>query len=172
MTNHVHLILDPGDDVTVLGRLMKRVAGVYTRYVNRVEHRTGTVWNGRYKSSLIDTQAYLMSCCRYVDLNPLRARMVTSPGQYEWSSYNEKTGRRSSWLVDEDMCYRRLGRTRSERHAVYRRFVSSGIDDAELDLIRSAVQRGQLTGKDRFIAEVERKIGRRVERRGPGRPTK
>ena len=80
MTNHVHLVLEPPEDVAVLGCLIKRLAGRQTRYVNRLEGRRGTLWEGRYKSSPIQTESYLLACCRYVELNPVRARMVAYPG--------------------------------------------------------------------------------------------
>ena len=92
MTNHGHLIIDPGSKATSLSLLMKRVAGRQTRYVNRRYRRTGTLWEGRYKSSPIETDAYLLACCRYVELNPVRAHIVRLPEQYQWSSYRSKVG--------------------------------------------------------------------------------
>lgn len=87
MTNHVHLVLEPPANVSVLGDLMKRLAGRQTRYVNRIEGRSGTLWGGRFKSSPIQTEHYFLGCCRYVELNPVRAGMVKYPNQYRWSSY-------------------------------------------------------------------------------------
>jgi putative transposase len=170
MTNHVHLVVDPCDDPANLSLLTKRLAGRYTRYVNRIEERTGTVWEGRYKSSPVDTDEYLLRCCRYVELNPERAGIVRSPADYKWSSYNEKIGLRQQSLVDEDPCYRDLGNDRREREIAYREWVMSSVPDGEWELVRSAVQRGQLTGNQRFVDEVERRIGRRIELRGRGRP--
>ncbi len=109
MTNHVHLVLEPPDEIAVLGRLMKRLAGRQTRYVNRLEGRRGTLWESRYKSSPIQTDEYLLACCRYVDLNPVRARMVVSPQDYHWSSYRMKVGLDASSWIDEDPCYLSLG---------------------------------------------------------------
>ncbi|HQU15320.1 MAG: transposase [Chromatiales bacterium 21-64-14] len=168
MTNHVHLVVEPPDEVAMLGRLMKRLAGRQTRYVNRLEGRRGTLWESRYKSSPIQTEAYLLSCCRYVDLNPVRARMVASPQDYRWSSYQVKAGlEQSSWL-DEDPCYLSLGETRGQRCERYGAFVRATIPKGEWDLIRQAVQRGQLTGNGRFIDEIEKITGRRIEFRKPG----
>ena len=82
MTNHVHLILQPGEAISGLGQLMKRLSGRQTRFVNRQEFRTGTLWEGRYRSSPIETDAYLLACCRYVELNPVRARMSDDPAAY------------------------------------------------------------------------------------------
>ncbi|MHC4141001.1 MAG: transposase [Planctomycetota bacterium] len=170
MTNHVHLVVNPGDVPANLALLMKHLAGRYTQYVNRIEQRTGTVWEGRFKSSPVDTDEYLLRCCRYVELNPERAGIVTSPHQYQWSSYIEKIGRRQRFLVDEDQCYRDLGCTRREREVAYREWVMSSVPEGEWDLVRAAAQRGQPTGNQRFVDEVERRLGRRIELRGRGRP--
>ena len=172
MTNHVHIVVDPGKDPENLGRLMKRVAARYTRRVNRLEKRSGTAWNGRFKSSPIDTDNYLMACCRYVELNPVRAGMVVAPQDYEWSSYRAKAGMtRFDWL-DEDPCFLALGKTRLERSERYRKFVASAVPDGEWEMLRTAVQRGQLSGSSRFQEIVEHRLGQRVELRGRGRPVK
>ena len=168
MTNHVHLVLEPPDEVEVLSRLMKRLAGRQTRYVNRREDRSGTLWESRYKSSPIQTDEYLLACCRYVDLNPVRAGMVAAPQDYRWSSYRMKAGwDRPAWL-DPDPCYVALGQTRQYRFGRYRRFVKNAIPKGEWALIHQAVNRNQLTGNHRFIDQVERITGRRIEPRNPG----
>lgn len=170
MTNHVHLILEPGEAVFAVGRLMRRLAGRQTRRVNALEGRTGTLWEGRYKASPVQTERYLLACSRYVELNPVRAAMVVAPRAYPWSSYRFKVGGPWPDWLDEDPCYRGLGESRSERARRYREFVE-GEDDAEAQsLIRAAVNRNQLTGDRRFIEEVERRIGCRIELRGRGRP--
>lgn len=173
MTNHVHLLLQPEESPAGLGRLMKALAARATRYRNRLERRTGTLWESRYKSSLVQTDAYLLSCSRYIELNPVRARMVGEPGDYPWSSYRERMGQVGGLLdADDDPCYAVLGADDERRRDSYRRFVTEGIPAQELKLIRDAVQRGQLTGNARFVNQVERVIGRRVEMRGQGRPAK
>ena len=171
MTNHVHLVIDPGADSTTIALLMKRLGGRYTQYINRVKKRTGTVWEGRFKSSPIDSNEYLLECCRYADLNPKRAGMVLLPHHYPWSSYNEKIGRRVRWLIDEDLCYRSMGGTRQEREEAYRDWVMAAIPDSAWPMIRAATQRGQLTGSERFIDDVEQRTGRRIELQPHGRPT-
>ncbi len=94
MTNHVHLVVDPGEDQESLAKLMKKVAARQTRYVNRLECRTGTLWGGRYRSSIICKETYLLACCRYVEMNPVRACMVFHPSEYRWTSYREINRRR------------------------------------------------------------------------------
>jgi putative transposase len=172
MTNHVHLLVDPGDEPSNLGLFMKRLAARYTRRINALEERTGTTWEGRYKSSPIDNDDYLLVCSRYVELNPQRAGMVRAPHEYLWSSFNEKIGLRPRFLIDEDSSYSDLGHTRREREIAYRDWVMASVPDGEWDLIRAAVQRGQLTGNQHFVDEVERRLGRRIELRGRGRPAK
>ena len=93
MTNHIHLIIDPGDHPANLGLLMKRVTARQTRFVNQLERRSGSLWEGRYKSSPIETDSYLLACCRYIELNPVRAMMVLSAQHYRWSSYRAKIGK-------------------------------------------------------------------------------
>ena len=168
MTNHVHLLLTPGDETAGLGRLMKALAARATRYRNRLERRSGTLWESRYKSSLVQTDGYLLACCRYIELNPIRARMVKAPEAYRWSSFGQRMGLDERW-IDLDPCYLALGATGSVRRKQYRRFLHDAIPEGEWDHIRSAVQRGQLTGGARFVDEIESILGRRVENRGPGR---
>ena len=172
MTNHVHLIIDPGETPDNLSRLMKRLAGRQTRLVNAVEARTGSLWEGRFKCSPIETHRYLLACCRYVERNPVRARMATMPEEYKWSSYRGKVGREENAVVDWDVCYQSLGHDDTARQMAYARWVNCGDDKEEVALIRSALSRCQLTGTARFAEEVEERMGFRIQMRGPGRPRK
>ena len=173
MANHVHLILQPSEKVQGLGPLMKRLAGRQTRHVNRQERRSGTLWESRYKSSPIQTNSYLLACCRYVELNPVRARVTGRPDKYYWSSYRQHTGQTNkyAWL-DHSSCFLALGPTLAESRKRYKEFVTSKIPQGEWELIRETVQRGQLTGNSEFVNEVEAIIGRRIEHRKRGRPRK
>ena len=171
MTNHVHFVLDPGSDVQSLAKAMKRVAGKFTRRINRLHDRTGTLWESRFKSSPIQTTEYLLACCRYIDLNPVSAGMVTHPGEYRWSSFRQKTGDPASTWINLDDCYIALGKTANQRKKTYAKFVTEGNPArGEIDVIRRALRSGQLTGNDQFVDEVEKKTGKRIERRRPGRP--
>lgn len=171
MTNHVHLLLAPGEAIAGLGQLMKALAARATRYRNRLEGRSGTLWESRYKSSVVQTDFYLLACSRYIELNPVRARMVDDPSEYRWSSFNRRVtvGQSTEWL-DTDPCYLALGDTAQQRSERYKAFVRGSVSQAELSLIREGLQRGQLTGSSRFVDEVERIAGLRIERRGQGRP--
>lgn len=170
MTNHVHMIIDPGEEARALGRLMQHLGCRHTRRINRLEGRSGTVWNARFDSSPVDTDLYLMACCRYVDLNPVRARMVADPAEYRWSSCGHRVGRASWPWLDDHAFHVELGATRAERQARYREWLRNSIPDGEWELIRTAARRGQLTGGKRFQEIVEQRIGQRVALRGPGRP--
>lgn len=171
MTNHVHLLLAPGDSVAGLGQLMKALAARATRYRNRLEGRSGTLWESRYKSSVVQSDAYLLACCRYIELNPVRAQMVADAADYPWSSYLARvSGTPESCGLDADPCFVALGNTEEARCRRYEDFVRQAIPVGELQLIRDSLQRGQLTGTSRFIDEVEGIVGLRIERRGQGRP--
>ncbi|MHB1349285.1 MAG: transposase [Desulfobulbaceae bacterium] len=170
MTNHVHLVLDPGDQPENISLLMKRLAGRQARHVNRLEGRTGALWEGRYKSSPIQADRYLLACCRYVELNPLRAGMTDDPASYRWSSCPAKTGRvQGNWL-DFDPFYLGLAATPEERALRYREWLQQTVPEGEWKLIREATQRGQLAGNGKFVDEISTKLGRRLDPRGPGRP--
>ena len=127
MTNHVHLIVDPGEDGGNLARLMKRVAGRQTRYLNRLEKRTGSLWEGRFKSSTISADEYLLACSRYVELNPVRAGIVADPGDYRWSSYGSKTGNKKEAWLDFDPCYMGLADNRKKRAKRYMECVMQSV---------------------------------------------
>ena len=172
MGNHVHLLIDPGDHESNLGLLMKRVAGRQTRRVNKLEGRTGTLWEGRYKSSPVSSDEYLLACCRYIELNPVRAGIVAAPEDYEWSSYRPKVNPDPGVWIDVDPLVQAFGHDQRERAEKYRRWMEGTVPEGEWDRIREAVQRGQLTGSKRFVDEVADKIRRRIEQRGRGRPRK
>lgn len=170
MTNHVHLIINPGADGSAIGRFMKRLAGRHTRRINRLKSRTGTAWEGRFKCSLVDTDSYLLACSRYVDLNPVRARLVTRPEDYQWSSFRSLTGLADRDFIDASPCYLELAESDEGRQNRYRDFVGRGIDEAELGFLRDAVKRNQLTGSSDFVQEIEDRINRRISTGAPGRP--
>ena len=154
MTNHVHLVIDPGDNPENLGLLMKRVAGRQTRYVNRLEKRSGSLWEGRYRSSPINANEYLLACCRYVELNPFRAGMVEDPVHYRWSSCPVMVGLKEQPWLDFDPFYLSLANTANLRAERYAKWLHETVPDSELKLIRDAAQRGQLTADGKFVREI------------------
>jgi putative transposase len=123
MTNHDHLVIDPGKDSAHLALLIKRLAGIYTWYINKKGKRTETVWEGRYKSSPVSSGEYLLACCRYVELNPIRAGIADDPGQYHWSSYSTKIGVDSQQWLDLDPFYMSLVESPKTRQRKYREWL-------------------------------------------------
>lgn len=170
MTNHIHIIAEPPDDAMTLSTLMKRVNGRQSAYVNKLEGRSGSLWEGRYKASPIQKDEYLLACLRYVELNPIKAKMVAALKDYPWSSYLERAGVKSRELLDLDNCYQSLGHTNKSRLAKYLDYLGEPTDSEEINLIQGGLQRNQLTGNHRFVDEIESRIGIRVEKRGRGRP--
>jgi putative transposase len=172
MTNHVHLILVPNNQGDSISRLMRRLSARQGRRVNRLEKRIGTLWSGRFKSSVIDTDNYLLACLRYVELNPVRAGIADRPEDYRWSSYPQRVGKCDNAWIDRDPVTELLGDTPAARRLAYVRFVREIVPGDETRLIRKATSRNQLTGSDCFVDEIERRTGLRVESRGRGRPRK
>lgn len=171
MTNHVHLIVGANERLGDIGELMKRLAGRQTRFVNKMERRTGSLWEGRYKISPIETDVYLLQCCRYVELNPVKAKMVERVENYPWSSYRARVGLDSYPWLDTSPVILALGESDRVRKEHYAKFVNN-INEAQdqAGFIGKAVERNQLTGSRAFIDEVERRTGIRVAHRGRGRP--
>ncbi len=172
LANHVHLVVDPGERGENLALLMKRVAGRQTRFVNSRQNWTGTLWEGRYRSSPISADDYLLACCRFVELNPVRSGLVSEPAEYRWSSYAEKVGGEGVGWLDRDPSYQGLGANEAERQTRYRQWAMDAVDEGEVELLRRAIQCGGLTGGSGFVEEVAARLGKRIELRGPGRPKK
>jgi len=146
--------------------MMKRLAGRQTRYVNKHEGRSGSLWDGRFKANSIQTDAYLLQCCRYVELNPVKTMMVRRVEDYPWSSYKAKVGLERNSLLDRDPHY--LGLARPEEQ--YRQFVEQGITAKEQLFIQQRVQQNALTGSAAFVDEIEKRTSLRIEYRALGRP--
>ena len=163
MTNHVHLLVTPSETDSA-SLLMKHLGQRYVQYVNRVHRRSGTLWEGRFKSSLVQRQGYLLKCQRYIELNPVRASMVPQPRDYPWSSYRANGELRASALVTPHDGYIALGETPEQRAAAYRRLFEFELDEEDLKEIRSAANGGFALGNQRFKAEISAILGRRVER--------
>lgn len=172
MTNHVHLLLMPTGRVDDVSAFMRILAGRQTRFLNTKERRSGTLWEGRFKSSLIDSEAYLMACYRYIELNPVKARMVSAPEDYRWSSYRQNAGLASDVWLDRHPVFLSLGKSSASRSSEYRALVQSGISDDDASLIRRALQRNQVTGDEAFRITIEERTGREVSSKAPGRPRK
>jgi len=168
MTNHVHLLATP-QTADGISSMMQYLGGHYVRYFNRTYRRSGTLWEGRFKSCIVDAEAYLLVCQRYIELNPVRANMVRSPSDYRWSSYRCNGLGRSSQLWTPHRLYLRLGSSDRERLEAYRALFEAHIEGDTLDVIRTSTNKGLALGNERFRADVEALTGRRVtpRKRGP-----
>jgi putative transposase len=163
MTNHVHLLITPSEDDSA-SLLMKHLGQRYVQHINRVYRRSGTLWEGRFKSSLVQRQGYLLKCQRYIELNPVRAGMAAHPRDYPWSSYRANGDLRASVLVTPHDGYVALGETPEQRAAAYRRLFQFDLDEEDLNEIRSAAKGGFALGNQRFKDEISAILGTRVER--------
>jgi len=168
MTNHVHLLVTPESEGGV-SRMMQTLGRYYVRYFNHTYQRSGTLWEGRFKSCVVDAEAYLLLCQRYIELNPVRAGMVSVPEAYKWSSYHANGLGKPAKLWTPHHLYQALGATDEDCSTAYREIFSGQIDLAALKQIRQATNTGMALGNDRFKMEVERLAGRRVHllKRGP-----
>lgn len=171
MTNHVHLLLTPSA-VGQVGSLMQALGRRYVRYVNDRYHRSGTLWEGRYKSCLVDRDSYLLHCYRYIELNPVRARMVDDPAGYWWSSYGANALGRHDALITPHANFVALDRDPARRQVAYRELVGQAISEDDLTAIRLHLQRQHALGPDRFRAAIEAQLGRRAGPAKIGRPPK
>ena len=171
MTNHVHLLLTP-ERADSLSCLFQGLGRHYVRYVNVTYHRQGGLWEGRYKSNVIESQAYLLSCMRYIELNPVRAGLVEHPAQYRWSSYASNALAVSNAVLTEHPEYVALGRLAEDRQSVYRELFERDADINELALFRCALQTGTPLGNERFKAEIKATLNIKVGLARRGRPTK
>ena len=163
MSNHVHLLLTP-EDVSGLSWLMQAIGRRYVRYINTRYGRTGTLWDGRFRSSLIDSERYFLACTRYIELNPVRAGMVARPSQYRWSSYGRNAHGRTDDLITPHTLYTALGTTSVERCTAYRALFQTPMKPATINAIRRATNCGDVLGDDDYRERVEAKVRRRVGR--------
>jgi len=167
MTNHVHLLLTP-HLARGMSLLMKWLGQRYVQYVNKTYRRSGTLWDGRFRSSLVLESRYVLACYRYIELNPVRPDMVKHPGEYPWSSYAANgMGKPVPWLTPHGE-YLALGSDDEKRQAAYRSLFASELDPQVLRAIRVSAHAGYSIGGSRFRAEIEAALKRRATPRGRG----
>ncbi len=171
MTNHVHLLLTPREKESA-SQLMKRLGQRYVQYVNRTYQRSGTLWEGRFRSCIAQEDNYLLHCQRYIELNPVRAGMVEYPEDYRWSSYRANAQGDSNKLVTPHFMYQELGLTQTERQSNYRELFRFNLEPGLVDEIRRATNGNFVLGNNRFKEEIGKTLGRRVKPGKAGRPVK
>jgi putative transposase len=168
MTNHVHVLATPRLPNAV-SRLMQSIGRRYVQYVNRTYRRSGTLWEGRFKASLVNEE-YLLLCYRYIELNPVRAGMVKDPSEYIWSSYRWHGLGEANVTIRDHALYLMLGADDTSRQQAYRTLFRAQLDDAALGEIRKATQQGMPLGGERFHEEVAAVLGQRLGHGRRGRP--
>ena len=171
MDNHVHLLVTP-PEAGAVARLMQKLGRQYVGQFNARHRRTGTLWEGRYKACLVDTADYLLRCARYIDLNPVRARITDEPTAFPWSSCAALCGLREDPLLTLHPTQRALGTNDAERATAYRTFVEEAISDDELAAVRLYLQQQRAYGRDDFRAMVEAMTQQFAEVRPGHRPVK
>ena len=171
MDNYVHLLVTPSE-TGATSRLMQTLGRQYVGRFNARHGRTGTLWEGRYKSCLVDGDIYVLRCSRYIDMNPVRARMTDDPARFAWSSCAALCGRRNDPLLSPHIAYTRLGSSPAEREAAYRTLLRDALSDDELQAIRTYLQQQRALGRDDFRAMVEAKTRRFAGTRPAHRPAR
>jgi putative transposase len=171
MTNHVHLLASPSGK-NGISQMMQYIGRRYVPYINHTYGTSGSLWEGRYKASTIDDEHYLLICMRYIELNPVRAKLVNTPGQYPWSSYRHNAQGKDDALITEHALYTSLGRTKASRSEAYKALFKAHVEEDELKNIRSAWQTGTPLGNERFKDRIERKLKTKVGQARRGRPEK
>lgn len=174
MTNHIHLLATPEFDDSI-SKVFQSVGRKYVQYFNYTYKRSGTLWEGRYRATVVDGEQYLLTLMRYIELNPVRAGMVAHPRDYPWSSYGFNTqgdsGPSSQWLISHKE-YLRLGQSTAERQATYRQLFKAAVSNDDLREIRECTHKGWALGSERFRAEIECLTHRRAASKGVDRPRK
>ena len=169
MSNHFHLLATPADE-SGLPSLMQSLGRRYVRVFNNRHGRTGTLWEGRYKATIIESERYLIACMAYIELNPVRAGMAAHPQDYLWSSYAHQAGIGHDPLITPHSLYWALGNTPFSREAAYRGIVEAGLGSDQVSGFTQATLKGWALGGDSFVRELQERTGRRVARQKAGRP--
>ncbi|MCK8044562.1 transposase [Shewanella sp. 1CM18E] len=171
MTNHVHLLCTP-QKTNAISQMMQSIGRQYVRYFNYTYKRSGTLWEGRYKSCLVQTEDYLIQLYRYIELNPVRANMVDDPCEYKWSSYQVNALGKASALCTPHPTYLAIHPTEKARQTCYRALFKHHLDTQIVEDIRQATNKGMAIGNDKFKDEIEKLTGTKMRPQKIGRPPK
>jgi putative transposase len=171
MPTHLHLLVTPSDELG-LGRMMQWIGRHYVPYFNSKYQRAGTLWQGRYKATVIDAEQYLIACSRYIELQPVQSGIVDAPADYLWSSYAHHAGIKPDPLVNDHSIYWKLGNTPFDREAIYKQLVEEGLTKEEVAMLNEATLKGWALGSEKFKMRLEKQTHRRVSPKKRGRPVK
>lgn len=169
MTNHVHLLMTP-DTAEGISQVMQSLGRRYVQYINYKRCRSGTLWEGRHKASLVDAEAYLLTCMRYIELNPVRANMVKHPADYRWSSHRSNALGKDSPLITPHACYLALSHNAERRLQTYRGLFEERLHSRDIHRIRNATQFCMPLGNEQFKQHVEATLSRPMGFAKRGRP--
>ena len=171
MTNHVHLLMTPIKKHSI-SSVMQSIGRRYVQYINQTYRRTGTLWEGRHKASLVDEENYLLTCMRYIELNPVRANLVSHPSEYRWSSYRCNANNEENKLIFRHGTYEALGLSREERAQAYRSLFNLELEPDDVTLIRKSAMFSMPVGNSRFKKQIEKVLKRKIGYSQRGRPIK
>jgi len=169
LQNQVHLLATPRDESS-LPKTMQSLGRRYVRHVNVAYGRSGTLWEGRYHATLIEPEAYLFDCMRYIELAPVRAKLVAHAKEHRWSSYGSNALGKYDPLVKAHGLYADLAKTPPQRQRAYRALYDRDLSDEFMTALRAATKGGWPLGSDRFKQKVALALGRRVVPLSKGRP--
>ena len=167
MSNHVHFLISPLQDKN-LSKVMQSIGRVYVQQFNRLYGRTGTLWEGRYKATVVDSDNYALACYRYIELNPVRAEMVDDPAKYPWSSYRYNALGEENVLITPHSLYLSLSKNECARHQSYRTLFDHDMPEKLISEIREMTNKSWVLGSDRFAAGIQAKLSRPVLPRSKG----
>lgn len=171
MPDHLHILATPSDE-TGLGRMMQWIGRHYVPYYNAKYQRSGTLWQGRYKATILEPDPYFLLCSRYIEMNPVRAGVVSSPDDYPWSSYPHHVGVKPDPVITDHPVFWRLGNTPFDREASYRQLLGQDLPRQDIDQITDATLKGWPLGSDTFKLGLSKVTSRRVSPAKRGRPVK
>lgn len=169
MTNHVHLLVST-EKADAISAMMKALGQRYVQYINKTYNRSGTLWEGRFRSCPIQVEAYLLACQRYIELNPVRANMVAHPAEYKWSSYAANAQGVANSMISTHLLYKAMGADAEKRQTAYRELFRYALDIGLVDEIRKATNSNYALGSEAFIKQIEAALGRRATQGKSGRP--
>ena len=159
MTNHLHLLITPKSKEQ-LAVFMQSMANRYVLYFNAIHQRTGTIWEGRFKSCLVDSEHYLFTLYKYIEMNPVKANMVKDIADYKWSSYGHNASGQTDRLITEHLLYKELGKNTEQRCENYKKMFMQFNTIKQDSQITEATMRGEVLGSDSFHSKINRLISR------------
>ena len=169
MPNHVHILATPGR-LDTISRTIQSIGRNYVQYFNESNDGIGTIWEGRYRATVVDSKPYLLACSRYIELNPVRSGLAINPKDYPWSSYSRNASKRKNEMISPHREYLKLGTSDKERASAYRALFKQKMDAETIQTITDATLKGWALGNARFASKIEKLCGRRATQLPKGRP--